>query len=366
MSRIADVTSEESLSTQVAVLQTLQDYLVWEYQCNALIESLGEQTRSKRMRLPMGYRHSVSAQILRLECLKQATRIRFIHTGEGFTSHRLVWREIDTAFDNRLSTGAVINSDHIDPRQFLLDSYELVAKQVTTYIEKYGSIKVNAEFNGEFAVGEKRANKSINTGNVELFTASDLSEWYQKRVVEPILKSLEEFQESDSGWNLAVISNLAININKYNAMRAGCHIALSRRIFMKKAVINVKSSDNACFGWAMVAALYPATQHSDRTSAYPHYSTVFNLDGIKFPMTLDQISRFEKMNNLSINIYTERKDIVLPVRVSKDKKPRHVNLLYIEDAVGCKIGHFAWIKNLSRLVNSQLSVNEHKKYICDR
>ncbi|KAL6419575.1 hypothetical protein ACFW04_013726 [Cataglyphis niger] len=30
------------------------------------------------------------------------------------------------------------------------------------------------------------------------------------------------------------------------------------------------------------------------------------------------------------------------------------------------VGHFAWIKNLSRLVSSQLSKKEHKKYICDR
>jgi hypothetical protein len=30
------------------------------------------------------------------------------------------------------------------------------------------------------------------------------------------------------------------------------------------------------------------------------------------------------------------------------------------------IGHFAWIKNLSRLVSSQLSKHDHKKYICDR
>ncbi|KAL6438749.1 hypothetical protein ACFW04_004623 [Cataglyphis niger] len=30
------------------------------------------------------------------------------------------------------------------------------------------------------------------------------------------------------------------------------------------------------------------------------------------------------------------------------------------------VGHFAWIKNLSRLVSSQLSKKEHRKYICDR
>ncbi|XP_043276094.1 uncharacterized protein [Venturia canescens] len=83
-------------------------------------------------------------------------------------------------------------------------------------------------------------------------------------------------------------------------------------------------------------------------------------------MTLDQIGKFEKMNNLSINVYSEKEEVILPVRVSKEKKERHFNLLYIEDVSGCGIGHFAWIKNLSRLVNSQLNSDGHKKYICDR
>jgi len=33
------------------------------------------------------------------------------------------FREIDTAFENRILTGAVINANYIKPRQFLEDSY---------------------------------------------------------------------------------------------------------------------------------------------------------------------------------------------------------------------------------------------------
>ncbi|XP_054015937.1 uncharacterized protein LOC128896594 [Hylaeus anthracinus] len=43
---------------------------------------------------------------------------------------------------------------------------------------------------------------------------------------------------------------------------------------------------------------------------------------------------------------------------------RHVNLLYLEGPNG--LGHFAWIKNLSRLVSSQLSKHKRRKYVCDR
>ncbi|EFN80647.1 hypothetical protein EAI_06665 [Harpegnathos saltator] len=45
---------------------------------------------------------------------------------------------------------------------------------------------------------------------------------------------------------------------------------------------------------------------------------------------------------------------------------KHVNLLHIPDPRNDNTGHFAWIKNLSRLISSQLSKKEHKKHICDR
>ena len=42
--------------------------------------------------------------------------------------------------------------------------------------------------------------KSVSTKNYELFNSSDLQEWYESPIIEPILASLEEFQERDSGW----------------------------------------------------------------------------------------------------------------------------------------------------------------------
>ena len=62
---------------------------------------------------------------------------------------------------------------------------------------------------------------SINTRNCELFHTSDLQEWYQRCVIEPTLASLEEFQERDSGWALARIFNLTVNVNKYNHATRG-------------------------------------------------------------------------------------------------------------------------------------------------
>ncbi|XP_070170415.1 uncharacterized protein [Polyergus mexicanus] len=124
---------------------------------------------------------------------------------------------------------------------------------------------------------------------------------------------------------------------------------------MKRAVINVQSKDNACFAWAVVAALHPAERNAEQESSYPHYTTVLNLQDIEFPMTLNQIKKFE-LHNISINVYCiEKENSIVPIRLSMQKKDRHVNLLYMQDSQD--VGHFAWIKNLSRLVSSQLSKN---------
>jgi len=75
---------------------------------------------------------------------------------------------------------------------------------------KYDNIKINTMFNGEFVAGDKCVNKSIATRNYELFRTSDLQEWYESRVVESTLTSLEEFQKRDSRWTLSRILNLTI------------------------------------------------------------------------------------------------------------------------------------------------------------
>jgi len=115
-----------------------------------------------------------------------------------------------------------------------------------------------------------------------------------------------------------------------------------------------QSTDNACFTWSVVAALHLAEKHSEQKSSYPDTS-MLNLKDIEFPMTLNQIKKFENQNYISINVYCieKKKELsILPIRLTKKKMDKHVNLLYVQN--DGDVGHFAWIKNLSRLVSSQL------------
>jgi len=113
---------------------------------------------------------------------------------------------------------------------------------------------------------------------------------------------------------LSRILNLLININKYNSLHEECYIELPQEIQLKRAVINVQFTNNACFAWSVVAVLHPAERNPEREFSYPYYSTVLNLKDIEFP-TLNQIKKFEKQN-ISINVYCieKKKELsILPI-----------------------------------------------------
>ncbi|KYN22454.1 hypothetical protein ALC57_05148, partial [Trachymyrmex cornetzi] len=87
-----------------------------------------------RPRLSIGNRQSVIACIARLESLKGSVRGLFVHIGAG---HGLRWREIETAFESRILTAAVINSNHIEPRRFLEDASKIVIERVQCIMQRY-------------------------------------------------------------------------------------------------------------------------------------------------------------------------------------------------------------------------------------
>ncbi|KYN28563.1 hypothetical protein ALC57_02021 [Trachymyrmex cornetzi] len=274
----------EDLFNRATSIDTVDIYRVWEQKCDECLDFLRETCQnSKRQRTSTGVVNASIARLARLEGLRNVLRQRFKHVGSGRVESQksgFSWLEIETAFNNRVLTGVVLNSSYIEPRQFLDDARDIVIDRIRDNLQKYNCLKVNTIFNGEFVADAKRSAKSITTKNYELFNTSDLREWYDEHVMDDILAAMEEFPERDSGWELSRISNLIVNVNKYNPMHAGCWVELSREIMLKKAVINVRSMDNACFALSVVAALYPAEKHVNRKSSYPDYTTVLKLEGI--------------------------------------------------------------------------------------
>lgn len=65
---------------------------------------------------------------------------------------------------------------------------------------------------------------------------------------------------------------------------------------------------------------------------------------LEFPVTLNQMPKFEKPNNISINVYclelVKEKFVVVPIRLTKSKEYRHVNSWIVQGKYSVKLNDF--------------------------
>ena len=83
-------------------------------------------------------------------------------------------------------------------------------------------------------------------------------------------------------------------------------------------------------------------------------------------MVLNDIPKSEKLNNVSISVdgYEDGKDgdsFIYPLKVSREVNDRHVNLLLTAND---STNHYCYIKDFGKLVGSQYSKSNDKKYFC--
>ena len=177
------------------------------------------------------------------------------------TRDRIYWNDLNSAFKGRIHTAVITNLMHTDPKLFLEDCSDTFIRKIRNILKKEMSLKINTVFCGEYEIPHKTSEKPdlkyINTKNIAVFRDTDLKLWYAEHVQKKILNDLEDFQGKNSGWSLTSIINLAVHINKYTPLIRSSYIELPKQIEDKKACINVKNNDNACFAWAVMSALYP-------------------------------------------------------------------------------------------------------------
>ena len=81
----------------------------------------------------------------------------------------------------------------------------------------------------------------------------------------------------------------------------------------KKAIINPKDeNDEECFKWAVTAALHyvDIKSHPEPISNLRKYIDNYDWSGLEFPLSIKEINKFEKNNDISVNVLgaEEKKD----------------------------------------------------------
>lgn len=305
----------------------------------------------------------------------------------------VLYEKRESAYHSRIQTYAIVNAEHINLDAFLDDGFAIFAEKQLEIISKQHMIKTYSVFCAEFkktvitadSTAEIRQDLYILSRTHIIDIDTDFREWYTEFIASNIKKRVESFEISESGWTLAVIKELAIFNNRYESIRGSSYIKLPANIERKGAVLNIKNTlDNKCFMWSVLAKLHPIKGHACRVTKYYQFQHELNFTGISFPVKLTSIKRFEALNStISVNVYaydSEAEKKFVPVRLTKEIKETHVNLLLVHashENTGESVSnilsdvtvksHYALILNLSRLLSAQCTKSKAgKMHICDR
>ena len=227
---------------------------------------------------------------------------------------------------------------------------------ISDYLEKKGPLK--------FYIGMQiRLQKEDNLGNKDEaapgFTGKPcvtlrlptFDEDYENSM-NKIVKDFQAFQENGSGWILQGVDLISVSIARYQPIRGSTYIPTPRHfIGWRDLLVNVENNDNECFKWAILSCLYPPVDSVQKVDHYLQYQDKLDFTGIPFPVKIDDIPKFEEINNIKIAVYILNDGEILPnplVLPSGGFDEHVIKLLLIEKNDNY---HYCWIKDFDGLLN---------------
>ena len=180
-----------------------------------------------------------------------------------------------------------------------------------------------------------------------------------------IKEDLETYELNGSGWYFKFADKVELHTSEYNPSKGSSYIKLPDWITNKKAIVNIKNSDEKCFLWCILRYLHPKESHEWRVTDLKKYENELITKGITFPMSLKDISKFEKLNPTipGINVFSVDEGVIYPLRMAERDCENTIDLfLYEEDGKS----HFTLIKHFHRLIRSQKTKGVGKLHICKR
>jgi len=117
---------------------------------------------------------------------------------------------------------------------------------------------------------------------------------------------VENFNSRGSNWRMTSIREFTLCLTPYLPLQGSSYIKTPKYILNKKAVVNVRNTDNFCFLYSILAGI----RSDDKSRKYKvgQYQRRFhelNYDGLEFPLKFQDVPKFEKLNQMiSVNVFT--------------------------------------------------------------
>ena len=201
--------------------------------------------------------------------------------------------------------------------------------------------------------------------------SSDLEEQFQT-ASDRLKHLLKVFQGEGSGFSLKSILECSVNVATYDVIGASSFIQLPAYIQNKKATVKIKNSDEKCFLFCLSYIRKPSI-YKEPNQPYHYKKDLknFNVEGLKFPLPVKQIPKFENQNpEFSVSVYAvdEEKEKtrvnkvnLFPIYTSPHRnRKHHANLLLIHSG---QKSHYVVITSLSKLLKGRIAGGENY-FVC--
>ena len=142
----------------------------------------------------------------------------------------------------------------------------------------------------------------------------------------------QNLEMRESGWVFQRVNSMTISYYNTGNMDGSSYVKVPLR---SSAILNIKNDDKYCFLWSILAKLHPCEIIFNKISSYRNYFNELNIEGSDFTkgFRCSYMYRFEKLNNLSINIYelgfNQNKHKLIPIEIGKNESYKVIDLLFL-------------------------------------
>jgi hypothetical protein len=174
----------------------------------------------------------------------------------------------------------------------------------------------------------------FNVGDMKSVTHIELIDEIILRMIGVINERVSKFTKEGSGWIISELREFQNKVTEYTPLKGSSYVELPEKFQNSKfKLINMKNSDQECFKWCVARSGCLERSNNDRVSSKVKDEVKnYNWVGIKFPMTIKQIEKFENQNDVSIGVYgLDDKLELYTLYGTEVVKTKHVMLLLIEE-----------------------------------
>ena len=159
--------------------------------------------------------------------------------------------------------------------------------------------------------------------------------------------------------------NIFIDVYETSPIRGSSYLPTPQKFTNPKCgLVNIKNEDHECFKWCMKYHQSDKSNHASRVTNLLKVDDKYNYDDMEYPATYDDISNFEEVNQVCINIYTltENSDIIL----EKEGRYEYVSndVIYLLRISSGENSHYIYIKNFGNFTNVVHCSKDKGKHPC--